>query len=97
MIEETEGYVLQLLDQYKGSEWPKWDDQTAHDEDDINMVIGLKTIIDCYFTWDDHPELILKKLQKLKQESKGIEDFITEFKNLKLLTKISNNHLLEIL
>lgn len=40
---------------------------------------------------------MLKQLWKLKQGQKEMEDFIMEFENLKLLSKISDDHALKIL
>lgn len=40
---------------------------------------------------------MLKQLWELKQGQRDIEDFITDFKNLKLLSKIPDDHTLEIL
>lgn len=40
---------------------------------------------------------MLKQLHELKQGQKDMEKYLVEFKNLKLLTKISDNHAMEIL
>ena len=45
----------------------------------------------------DKLEIILKKLQELKQENKEIEDFLLEFKNLHRMTNIAKEHAMEIL
>lgn len=61
------------------------------------MKVGLKNLIDHQFTQGRHPELMLKKLQELKQGTKDIDDFITEFENFKSLVKISDDHAIKIL
>lgn len=40
---------------------------------------------------------MLKQLRDLKKDNKKMEDYIVEFENLKLLAKISNDHVIEIL
>src|SRR5947209_7615405 len=40
---------------------------------------------------------MLKQLRELKQGQKTMDDFLTEFENLKILAKISDDHVLEIL
>lgn len=40
---------------------------------------------------------MFKQSQELKQGKKDIEDFIIEFENLKLLSKILNDHTLKFL
>lgn len=40
---------------------------------------------------------MLKQLWELKQSQKDMEEFIVEFENLKILAKISNDHVMEIL
>ena len=94
---DAEGFALALIDQYEEASWPSWQDITEGEGDDRQVVRGLRSIIESRFTCGDRPELMLKKLRECKQGQKGMEDFLTEFENLKILAKIGENHAMEIL
>lgn len=88
---------MQVIDQYKTSDWPDWLDIMISTNKEAITMSGLQTLIKHKFTCSDRPKYMLKQLQKLKQGQKDMKDFITEFENLKLLAKISNDHAPEIL
>ena len=94
---DAEGFALVLIDQYKEASWPSWQDTTEEEGEDSHIVHGLRLIIESRFTCGNRPELMLKKLCECKQGQKGMEDFLTEFDNLRMLVKISDGHALEIL
>lgn len=97
MIGEEEEFDLKLINKRETNGWLHWDDQTTSTDEDTITTMGLKNMMERWFTQGDCPELMLKKLWEWKQGNKNIEDFITEFDNLKLLAKISNDHAMEIL
>lgn len=97
MLGKAEGYALSLLEQYETAGWPSWEDMTNECSEEAITETGLKNLIDCCFTQGNQPEVMLWKLCDMKQRNKDIEDFITEFENMKLLAKISDDHAIEIL
>lgn len=97
MAGDAEGFTLQTLKQYNENGWLKWEDETIGTEEDAITTIGLKNIVERCFMEGDCPEAFLKQLRELKQENKDMKDFLTEFKYLKALSNISDNHIKEIL
>lgn len=61
------------------------------------VMVSLKNSINQQFTHGDRPEYMLKQLWELKQGQRNMEDFLVKFENLKLLSKILNDHTMEIL
>lgn len=86
-----------MIDQYKISDWPKWADVTIETSEDVITTSRLCILIKRKLTWGEHPKYMLKQLWELKQGQKDMEEFIIEFENLKVLSKISNDHAMEIL
>lgn len=97
MAGDAEEYALEILGRYNEARWPKWKDETTGTGDAATTTVGLKNIVEKYFRRGDHPEMFLKQLEELKQGTKDMENFLTEFENLKILVKISNDHTKDIL
>lgn len=88
---------MQLIDQYKIGDWPEWADTTIGTGEDVVTTPSLCTLIKQKFTQGEHPKYMLKQLHELKQGQKDMKEYLTEFENLKLLSKISSDHTMEIL
>lgn len=94
MIRTTEGFTLQLVENVEHKGWQDWLDKV---DEEGKTVEELQSTIQKQFTKGDHPKIMLKKLWEYKQGQKEMKDFLLEFENLSVLTKISKEHGLEIL
>lgn len=93
----AERWALQQITVYEENSYPEWDNMMVGINENAITTIRLKNLINRQFTCGDHPKYMLKQLQECKQGTKDMEDFLVEFKNLKLLAGISGDHAMEIL
>lgn len=58
----AKGWVLQLIKQYKNSDWPEWLDITIWIGKDAVNTLELCTLIESKFTQDNWPKYMPKQL-----------------------------------
>lgn len=97
MAGDAKEFVLQTLKEYNENRWPKLEDKTIGTGENTITTVGLKNIVEKHFMRGNCQEMFLKKLRELKQGNKDMKDFLTEFKNLKVLSKILDDHIKKIL
>lgn len=78
------GFALQVFEAIEEQGWSKWQNTPMEG----GTIVGLKNLVDEHFSYFKCPELALAKLESYHQKEEEIEEYLTNFQNLRSEAKI---------